>query len=171
MSRDPVIEEISRQSSSSGSISIDTVRTWMQNDDIEVMGALWDKIVSEDSVVRRIEPTLVLEEAERFIMRYFERVVLENPDGEWSDSRYSILTTIASFFQDASADRDDPFLADLKVFLARMYIEGNSEIRNAIVTGALEHIMEQRRWREFYKDWCDDPILGQAYNEALEWIK
>lgn len=72
-------------------------RQWMACEDIEVLGFVYSKL---DDHRFRIEPELSLDEYLRFVRHYYERCLVENPDGEWSDSRYSAgwdLVNVLSF--------------------------------------------------------------------------
>jgi hypothetical protein len=61
-------------------------REWMSSDDIEVLGFLFS--MTGDPRIK-IEPQLTTREYLDFVKHYSERCFIENPDGEWSDSRYS----------------------------------------------------------------------------------
>lgn len=88
--------------------------------------------------------------------------------------RYGAASEIAGWFLSESQHEYanyQEFLGDLKEWLENIYLTGNTELRTAIVTGALEHILEQPRWRKVFEDWRDHPILCQAYREAMEWAE
>ena len=61
-------------------------RQWMASEDIEVLGFVYSML---DDCRLPVDPPLSLDEYLRFVRHYYERCFLENPDGEWSDSRYS----------------------------------------------------------------------------------
>lgn len=70
---------------------------------------------------------------------YQERCLREEPDGEWSDSRYSpandLVNIFASLWRDSSVPR--PVLEDLRDWLGRLYEQGDSDIRTCIVQATL----------------------------------
>ncbi len=121
----------------------------------------------------RIEPPISISEYIEFSKRYYERCLKENPDGDWSDSRYSagadVVNIFASLWRDSSVPR--PVLEDLKMWLARLYREGDTEIRTCVVQATLEHLFEQKQIREFFADWLNDEVLAVAHAEASEWYK
>ncbi len=60
---------------------------WMKADDIEALGALYSFLM-EQKQFARINPAPTLGETAAFVTRYLERCFREDPDGDWSDSRY-----------------------------------------------------------------------------------
>ena len=56
-----------------------------------------------------------------------------------------------------------------KNWLADLYKGSPEEIRTCIVQATLEHLLEQKHFREFFADWKNDPVLRRAYEEALLW--
>src|SRR5579864_2959906 len=143
-------------------------RQWAASDDMEILGFAYSML---DDVRLRIEPALSLDEYLKFVRRYYERCFLENPDGEWSDSRYSagwdLVNVLA--FQWASADVPRQVLEDWKQWLADLYKRGSDDVRTCVVTATLEHLLEKGVFRKFFADWVKDPVLRKPYEEALEW--
>jgi len=67
-------------------IPLGALREWMESSDIEILGFVNSTIHGGKF---RIEPDLPVEEYIAFSKHYFERCLRENPNGEWSDSRYT----------------------------------------------------------------------------------
>jgi hypothetical protein len=151
-------------------VALSDIQRWMVSSDIEILG-FTHHFVSDRRF--RIEPPISLPEYVEFAKRYCERCLRENPDGEWSDSRYSaggdLVNIFASLWRDSSAPRT--ILDDLKVWLGNLYKEGSPEIRTCIVHATLEHLFEQKQIRKFFSDWREDDGLAMAYEEASEWYK
>lgn len=151
-------------------VVLSDVQTWMASSDIEILG-FTHALLSDHRF--RIEPPISLSEYVEFSKRYYERCLKENPDGDWSDSRYSagadVVNIFASLWRDSSVPR--PVLEDLKMWLARLYRAGDSEIRTCVVQATLEHLFEQKQIREFFADWLNDEVLAVAHAEASEWYK
>jgi len=151
-------------------LPLNDVQRWMASEDIEVLGFV--NAMLHDRRFR-IEPPIQLFEYTNFIKHYFERCLHENPDGEWSDSRYSVGMTMVSIFaslwRDPSVPR--PVLTDLKTWLGSLYTSGDQEIRTCLVTATLEHLFEQEEIRNFFLDWQQDEVLKMAHEEASEWYK
>jgi hypothetical protein len=119
-------------------VALSDVQRWMASSDVEILG-FTHALLSDDRF--RIEPPISLSEYVEFSKRYYERCLKENPDGDWSDSRYSagadVVNIFASMWRDSSVPR--PVLEDLKMWLARLYRAGDSGIRTCVVQATLEH--------------------------------
>jgi hypothetical protein len=151
-------------------VACSDVQRWMASTDIEILGFTY-ALLSDRRI--RIEPSVPLDDYVRFVKLYYERCFRENPDGEWSDSSHSagmgFVNLFAHLWRDMSVPRS--VLDDLKVWLGRLYKEGDPDIRICIVQATLEHLFEQEQLREFFSDWKDDKILAVAHEEASEWYK
>lgn len=143
----------------------------LSNDD-EVLGAVVELVTYSDSW-ERIEPPLDWDEVEPFMLAQYERFIdMDVQDAEWAPSRYGACAGLLSWFRVVPADTDvldQDFLCRLKDWMRRIYLEGDQAIKDAIVCGALEHILEEPRWRGFFKDWDEDLDLHVAYERAMEW--
>jgi hypothetical protein len=149
-------------------IPLDDLREWMKSRDIEIVGFAYGMM---GDARFRIEPPFPVEEYVGFVKHYYERCLRENPDGDWSDSRYSagadLVNIFGSLWRDSNVPR--PLLGDLKDFLGHLYKGGDEKIRTCIVQATLEHLVEQAPIREFFSDWQKDPTLRIAYEEACLW--
>lgn len=94
----PDLVEIIAEFDRTTPLDASTVRRWMTTDDIEAAGALMSLLANpkQDS---RINPPLRPEEYFEFVRRYYERSMLENPDGEWADSTTTAGYDFARWFQ------------------------------------------------------------------------
>lgn len=151
-------------------VPLSDLRRWLQSDDIEILGFVHGVI---DDGRFRIEPALQLGEYKDFVKHYFERCLQEDPDGDWSDSRYSagadMVNIFARLWRDSCVPRE--VLKELKNWLGELYKRGDDEIRTCIVTATLEHLFEQKDVRLFFADWKTDGILAIAHREASEWYQ
>jgi hypothetical protein len=151
-------------------VAFSDVQRWMASTDIEILG-FTSALLSNRCF--RVEPPITLEDYIQFAKHYYERCLRENPDGEWSDSRFSAGTDLVNIFanlwRDSSVPR--PVLVDLKSWLGRLYKEGDPDLRIGMVQATLEHLFEQEQIREFFSDWRDDEVLATAHDEASEWYK
>ena len=59
----------------------------MRSPDLEVRGALYSMIINLERA-SRIKSALQLEDYYAFILDYLEQCIEQDPDGDWSDSRY-----------------------------------------------------------------------------------
>jgi hypothetical protein len=149
------------------SVPLDDVRRWMVSEDLEVLGFA-EATINDRRF--RIEPPLSQDEYLNFRKRYLARCFIENPDGEWSDSRYSAgwdLVRLILHLWDA--DSSQPALVDFKNWLARLYKQGDKTLQTCIVHATLEHVFERKPLRNFFSDWKRDPELAKAYEEACLW--
>jgi hypothetical protein len=113
----------------------------------------------------------LLAEYIEFTMSYYGRCFRENPDGDWSSSRFMAGTEMVNIFvslwKDASVSRQ--ILESLKSWLEQFYREGDQTIRTCVIQATLEHLFEQEQIRECFSDWQNDEVLAVAYREASEW--
>lgn len=149
-------------------ILLGDLREWIASGDIEIVGFA-SKMIHDRRF--RIEPPLPLEEYVRFEKNYYERCLRDNPDGEWSDSRYlaghELVNIFASLWRNTQVPR--PLLDDLKNWLGQLYKSGDQEIRTCIVQATLEHLFEQKPIQNFFSGWQSDAVLRVAYDEACLW--
>ena len=151
-------------------VSLSDVHEWAKSSDIEILGFTHGLIHNGRF---RIEPALSLTEYKEFVKHYFERCLREDPQGEWSDSRFSagggLVNIFAGLWRDSSVPR--AVLKELKNWLGDLYKAGDAEIRTCLVTATLEHLFEQKDIRLFFSDWKDDEVLAVAHREASEWYQ
>ena len=145
-------------------------RLWMASLNMEVLGYTYHLL---DDHRFRVDPELSLDEYLKFVRHYYERCSVESPAGEWSDSRYSagwdLVNVLA--FQWSNPKVPKSVMEDWKHWLANLYKRGPDDVRKCIVTATLEHLFEQGALRRFFDDWLRDPILREAYKDALEWYE
>jgi len=146
------------------------VLEWMRTDDIESMGALHVLITDEYD---RIHPTLEYGEYHQFVLSYLKRCLLENPQGEWAETRYGAGHTFNGWFVGWWRDpaRRTSTIPELKEWLAALYVTGDEEVRQALVQATLEHLFENRAVAEYFLDWRGHPILSTAYDQAMQWVE
>ena len=156
------------QNPNTAPIALDNVKSWMVSDDIEVLGAIFH-LLTDTRHYTRINPPLKLEEYHPFTMRYFERCFREDPDGKWSDSRYSAAWGVVNLFLGLWSDPKVPrsAIVDLKAWLAKLYREGDHGLRACLVAVTLGHLFEKRSIAEYFSDWQAATALRVAYKQAL----
>lgn len=153
-----------------GSIPRERVREWMSSADLSVLGAVWELVIENQKALDRIEPPLTEEEHDDFRLGYYELCMAANPHFDYGLSRYEAAREVYALFRRAPQEWvDDGFLPRVKDRLAALYRKSDADVRLAIETGALEHILEETRWQRFFEDWQSDPLLKEAYDRAMEW--
>lgn len=171
MNTDTILKDIERYRDSSGPIPLGLVKEWMQSDDIEVQGQTAD-LLSYAPQCERIEPAASNIELEELLFPYYKRCFMEDPSSDLADSRYGIARELVMWFSAVPTDDDiyeQTYLLRLKELLTSLYAECEEEVRDAIIYGFLEHVLEEPRWRPFFADWQAHPVLASAYQTAMEW--
>jgi hypothetical protein len=143
---------------------------WMRADDIECMGAIYSLITDHFD---RIQPALQFDEYHPFVLTYFQRCLLEDPQSEWAETRYGAGHNIIGWFVWSWRDpsQRSSTVARLKEWLAALYVAGDSELRTCLVQATLEHLFENREVSDYFSDWKEQPVLSTAYGEAMEWVE
>jgi len=161
------LNEIVAEFDQSTPITHQAVQRWMETHDIEAMGALMS-LLADDKHSQRIEPAVTFEEYFPFATRYYERNLLENPDGEWSDSRTTAGFDCSRMFIQLWEDRPayDREITQLKSLFKRLCEEGNEEFRSNFVIAVLEHLFQTGEIADYFSDWQNNSLLDAAYTEA-----
>ncbi len=161
------MEDIS-QASSPRKISYDKIKTWMKADDIEILGAVV-YFITDRRYYPYIEPPLAFSDYHGFMLNYYRRCFIENPRGEWSDSRYSAGRSLVSWFKGLWDDPEAPrsALSELREFMGELYKQEDEDVRDCLITATLEHLLSNRKIAKFFSVWIKDPVLDKAYQEAL----
>ena len=164
---DEIVTELMAPPGRSSQIPRDKVETWMKAEDIEILGAVYELITNE-RYYPRIRPALGFADYHPFVMHYYERCLREDPKGAWSDSRYSAGWALTSWFQGLWRDSTIPrsALLDLKAWLARLYKQGDEDLRTCLITATFEHLFKNREIAKYFEDWRRDPDLASAFDEA-----
>lgn len=171
MDRNAFLQELAYYKQSSESIPIEKVLEWMETEDLGAMGAV-SEIVTLVEFVERINTEIDQEILERFLYRYYERCLIEDPEDDYADNRYETCRSLLAWFQALPKDVDpdsNSFIVNMKYWMEEIYRRSDQDIRKAITYGALEHILEQERWQKFFSNWKNDPVLAESYDSAMEW--
>jgi hypothetical protein len=140
-----------------GPIARQRVLEWMRTDDIECMGAIYSLISDHFD---RIQPALRFDEYHPFVLAYCRRCLLEDPQGEWADTRYGAGSNVILWFVWSWRDPDQrtTTIPAVKEWLAGLYVAGDAEVRTCGEVAA------------YFSDWQERPVLSAAYREAMEWV-
>jgi hypothetical protein len=143
---------------------------WMQSSSLDEL-ALVSRFILEKKYADRISPPLTFQEAFSFLLMYFERCLIENPESDWAATRYEagreLTFLIKSLWR--TGDFSIDALANLKEWLARLYKSGDAELRDGILNGILEHLFEEASLKIHFEDWKEDGELAPAYAAACSW--
>jgi hypothetical protein len=153
-------------------IPAERLREWMHRSEIEVQAAVYDLVMNSERV-KRVVPYLTFEDYRVFIPKFLGRCIVENPPTDLTLSRweaaYEFMRWFGGLWDDPSIDKSA--LSEAKDQLRELYLEGDPDVRLALIQGTLEHLFENASVREFFADWLDDPTLRKAYEGAAEWSK
>jgi len=154
-------------------VSRDFVRACMDAGDLEVLGTL-HQFLTEERNAARVVPPLAREEIAAFASRYLARCLREDPVAidfiaQRSCTRYGagweVVRWYVRLFKETVPDAEGPAL--LRAMLARIYTEGDAELRTAIAGVTLAHLFASAALRRTFSAWKNDPVLAQAYAAAM----
>jgi hypothetical protein len=146
----------------------DLVVEWCQAaDDIRSLALLY-RLTGE--AYERIQPPLGQQETCQLIQKYLLACIRLNPGDGCAFSRYQGAWTLLSWFQHLSRLADTtPVLRDVASAVTQLYLESDAEVRTAIETGFLEHVLEDEEFRPLFAGWAHDNRLREAWHAALAW--
>lgn len=151
-------------------IHADVVREWMTSADIQTLGAVY-YLIFDSRYYPKIEPPLTIGDYTAFVLPYYERCFREDPQVDWASPRYTAGWDLVGWFMGMWRDATVPraTLKEIKAWLAGLYRTSDEELRTCLVTATLEHLFEDRKVAKFFADWRNDPLLRNAYAEAIAW--
>jgi hypothetical protein len=146
----------------------DRVLAWMQEKDIEILGAVYELTAK---AWNRIQPELTMEEQCNFMLGYLLGCIRNNiQDGEWCHSGFEAAWEFASWFKHLSTmPGAESNLVTAVRELTSLYRDGDSDLRNRIGTGVLEHVFEVKRLRQYFQEWQSDPVLKEEFEISAAW--
>jgi len=144
--------------------------SWWSSSDLEVQGAVY-ALMNKAGRGLRIDPWPSGEVVARFFRSYLARCIHEDPNTDWTYSRYEAGWEVASWMASLDGTGDAGELLRNRDWLADLYLGGSAEERTALVNAALEHIFERPSLRSLFRDWKDHPVLSKAYEDAALWVK
>ena len=151
-------------------IERERVRLWIRDaKDLKTVALLYRLSYEAWS---RIEPNLEKDESCLLICRYFLLCIAENPSEGIGRNRYEAAGDLEEWIDHLSSmDGTQENLEEVAAAVTKLYLESDEEIRAAIETGFLEHVLEQARLRPLFAHWADDEQLKAAWEPALAWGK
>jgi hypothetical protein len=149
-------------------IERERVRVWIRDAiDLKTVALLYR--LSREAW-NRIEPNLEGDETCRLICRYFLLCIRENPQDGTGLQRYDAAGDLESWIDHLSNTVDSQVnLQKVAAAVTTLYLEGGTDVRMAIETGFLEHVLEQAKLRHLFAHWAEDERLKESWQHALAW--
>jgi hypothetical protein len=149
-------------------IQREQVRAWIHAArDVETLAFLYRLT---DKGWNRIEPRLDKDETCLLMARYLLICVRENPQGGVALPRYEAAGELEAWFDHLSnMDDTQEILQAVAALITNLYLTSDNDVRGAIETGFLEHVLEQARLRPLFTHWADNERLRDAWQHALAW--
>jgi hypothetical protein len=103
---------------------------------------------------------------------YLLRCIRENPQNGVALSRYEAASELEAWFDHlANTEGTSEILQGAVSAVTTLFLTGDDQVRLAIETGFLEHVLEQATMRPLFSHWAYDERLQEAWRQALEWGK
>jgi len=163
--------EIDAALASDGQISRRDVRRWIADAaDIDTLSKLY-RLTGERYY--SIKPELGRDETCSLIQRYLlECIRLDIKDRDDILGRWEAAQTLQGWFCSlAEKEGGVPVLRRAAQAITEAFLNGDSDIRNTIEAGFLEHALETASLRPYFEHWSHDARLREAWTRAIEWGK
>jgi hypothetical protein len=105
------------------------------------------------------------------MLRYLLRCIREDLSHEHVHSGYEAAHALANCLKNwvSRLPETEPVMRAAASELEKQFRAGDRAVRDRILNGTLEHALESARVRPFFDHWRSDPVLGQAWQLAMEW--
>jgi len=150
-------------------VPISQYRRWISDGDLSTRARVY--VFTRDAW-SQIKPEPEMTEQCAFMAEYLIEGLVRNPPGEddFIHTGFEAGYELAAWLKHLTNRADGgPIIADVVKRLETAYRAADSETRNRIETGALEHALESRKVRPFFATWSTDPLLAEAHGPALQW--
>lgn len=144
------------------------VRVWIRDaKDLKTVALLYQLSYK---AWHRIDPALERDETCRLICRYYLQCIRENPPDGVGLQRYDAAGELESWIDHLSnTEGTSGNLQEVAAAVTALYLESGSDVRMAIETGFLEHVLEQEKLRPLFSHWAEDERLKESWQHALAW--
>ena len=153
---------------SSAVVPKQTYLTWAQEGDLGTQGRAYELSARAWD---RIQPEPTMQEQCGFMASYLLTCLATNPESdEWVHSGFEAGHELASWLKHlVKRANADEVVIPVASEIERLYRVADAAGRNRIETGALEHILESRALRAYFKHWAEDDVLRKGHQLSLEW--
>lgn len=167
-----IVEALHSHDEKNEIVPVEQLREWMHRPEIEVQAAIYDLVTSAERL-KKVVPDMKFEDHLAFMPSFLSRCIIEDPDSEIALSRWEaameLMGWFGSLWDNSSVNKS--VLSGVKDQIRKLYLQGDADVRKAVVQGTLEHLFENASIRDFFADWLDDPTLQRAFQAAAEWSK
>jgi hypothetical protein len=120
----------------------------------------------------RIQPDLGRDASCALIQRYLLQCIREGvSDDDEIQGRYEAAQSLHVWFCHLLEMKDTSALTAAAAAVTELFLASGEDVRTAIETGFLEHILETAALHPYFEHWSRDPNLREAWERALEWGK
>jgi hypothetical protein len=163
-----ITQQIRIAMASSDAIPRQQIRHWIEHADTVAVDALLYELPRD--AWDRIEPALERDETCALIQRYLFGCIREDRTDYVTLTRYEAAAELVGWFDQLAAREEAHDVAQrVATAVTDLFLAGDASIREAIETGFLEHVLEQRSQRSFFAHWAHDERLQDAWRHALAW--
>ena len=121
----------------------------------------------------RIQPNLGRDASCALIQRYLLQCIREGvSDDDEIQERYEAAQSLHVWFCHLLETKDtSAVLTAAASAVTKLFLASGTDVRTAIETGFLEHVLETAALRPYFEHWSLDSNLKEAWERALEWGK
>ena len=154
-----------------GEVSRSRLLSWMRHDDLEVQGQVYE-LLRDRRKLLRVVPPLDEREYRTFYRTHMVAVMGAELEPLSDLNNFAPAWDIAGWLRSLVDDSavTPKTLDEFVDWLAAVYISSSPKVRTVLVTGALEHLFEDRRIRKLFAAWKSHPQLSAAYADAMMWV-
>lgn len=152
---------------SGSKVPCEKTREWMSSRHREVQSLIYEWL-------RGHHPSIEApprHEVEQFYLEFLEASLRENKGNEYRFEQYEAVMEIHAWIRDLWHGRPDTIqtLERVRDMLRCLCIEGDDELRGAVLFHSFEHLFMNREIADFFADWANDGRLTDMYNRAI-WL-
>lgn len=151
-------------------ISWDEFVSWTQSADVDLEAIAFEALTSSPA---RVVGNIDADFAEEFFFRHLLASLSQQTRPAQilgAPLPYIAAHEIAARYKELRLQNTFPrLLESVRDELARLYLSGDADVKDRVLNGALEHILEEPVCREDFEGWKRDPELSHALSEALKW--
>lgn len=142
---------------------------WMASSCLNIQGAIFYMLYERPNLVSDLNGEITPQARRLFYLKFLERCLRENKQGEYIAGRYVTGHTLQAWFRQLWKEKqeNEATLEKIRDMLANLGREGDYGLNDAIVTSILEHLFVDRGIREFFRIWDNDPALSMIYQQSL----